>query len=237
MIIRGAARLISLTLPTHKWYYAAFTFTKKYANLKSFSNKRLNSINHASKLNALLSILTSTGKPFAIPIKANGVEVLQTPRPNGLVLCSVHIPLIQVSARYLVEQGLAPDAVIVKHPLNGDAYPLLGISVSIPVIYSGTGVLLKAKSFLKRGKRLIVLADYDVGSECYSPNIFYLADNLKVDIIYFFARLQPDGYVEVSFLQAPDIDNKDGCILKSRISVLNNYRNNILDIEQGFNIQ
>ena len=72
---------------------------------------------------------------------------------------------------------------------------------------------------------------------CYSPNIFYLADNLKADIIYFFARLQPDGYVEVSFHKAPDIAHKEGCILKSRISALNDYRNNILNIEQDFNIK
>ena len=237
MVLKGIANLITSYANPDKWYCLSYQFTKQYAKLKPLPDNNLTKINSAIKLDALLWLLSETGQQFPIPVKINGLELFNKPRPNGLILCSAHMPLLPVALRTLVENEIKLDALIIKPIVKDNRYPLFGINYGIPVINNSPSVLLKAKTVLKNSGIVIALADEDTGYKKFSPNIFHLAQKLQSDMIYFFSELKPDGTIEVSFHEAPKIANEDGDLAKLRISTLNDYRNKIFNIQQNFVIE
>jgi len=235
MVLKGIAKLIGLTSPQN-WYPASYKFTKRYSRLKPHPDKKLTKINAAIKLDALLRLLSVNEKSFLIPTKVKGLEVFNKPRPNGLLLCSAHMPLLPVALRALAENNIILNALILKPVVKNNRYPLFGIDYKIPVINNGPNVLLKAKNILQNGGIVIALADEDTGYNNYSPNVFRLAEKINTELVYFFSELKPDGHIEVSFFEAPT-NAHSGNLTTSRISALNNYRNKIFDIQQDFVIE
>ncbi|GAB3783235.1 hypothetical protein GCM10028818_40780 [Spirosoma horti] len=212
-ILKSSAITITHVLPQSKWYRAAYmasgvlakasdlvvtisgipTFTreqKKYKNTVA--------INHAIKLNYFLAVMTHGGKPFPIPILAQGIEVLRKPRPKGVILCSTHIPLVKVALRHLMEHNFKPTLALAADPGVINSISVWGVTEKVAAARTGPYVLQKAKTVLQDGGSIVVLVDKVLGGE-YSPNIFRLAEKINADVVFFDAALQDDGIIKVRF--------------------------------------
>ncbi|GAB4017626.1 hypothetical protein GCM10028808_49550 [Spirosoma migulaei] len=195
------ANIITVVFPPKRWYKAAYLASGMLAFLRpqeKYTYKNTLAISRAGKLNGLLAIMTRKGKPFPIPVLAQGLELFLKHRPNGLILCSTHIPLSKVALRYLIEQGFKPTVAIAGNPGVIDSIAVWGSIEKIPAIRTGPFVLQKSKSVLQQGGTVVVLVDKLLGGP-YSPNIFILGEKLNSDIIFFNAALQNDGTIVVNF--------------------------------------
>ncbi|TFF39744.1 hypothetical protein [Mucilaginibacter psychrotolerans] len=148
-----------------------------------------------------MSLLTRKNIAFPIPVIAKGFELFAKERPCGIMLCSVHLPLVKVAIRYLVENGYAPKAAIAGAHHQITAVALWGSTQTIPAIATGPTVLIKMRTILLEGATMVVLVDGAYG-ESISPNTFLLANQLNADIVFFLAELLPGGTIEVSFYES-----------------------------------
>ncbi|WP_461133922.1 hypothetical protein [Spirosoma lituiforme] len=205
-ISRFSAITITRIFPQSKWYRIAYVVSgilAKGTGMLTFMRKPKKykdtvAIDHAFKLNHFLSVMTQGGKPFPIPTFAQGIELFRKPRPNGVVLCSTHIPLSKVAARHLIEHNFMPTIALAADPTLINCISIWGITEKVPAVRTGSHVLQKAKTVLKEGGSVVALVDKTLG-EVYSPNIFRLAEKINADIIFFDAALQPDGIIKVRF--------------------------------------
>jgi hypothetical protein len=152
-------------------------------------------------LNSILSLLTRTKKPFAIPIKVTGIDVFKKSRAGGVLLCSLHLPLSKVALRCLLENGIKLDVAIAADHHLAPSVAVWGITEVIPAIDTGSSVLIKAKSILGKKGTVVALVDKVLGLSV-SPNSFLLAHKLKAQVIYFLSELMADGTIAVSFLES-----------------------------------
>lgn len=212
-ILKSSAITITHVFPQTEWYRAAYVVSGMLAkvsdmlptvsgipSLKRKAKKYKNTvaINHAVKLNYLLAVMTHGGKPFPIPILAQGIELFRKPRPNGVILCSTHLPLGKVALRHLMEQNFKPTLALAADPGLINVISVWGITEKMAAARTGPHVLQKAKTVLQNGGSVVVLVDKELG-EVYSPNVFRLAEKITADIIYFDAALQDDGIIKVRF--------------------------------------
>ncbi|MVM35226.1 hypothetical protein GO755_34710 [Spirosoma sp. HMF4905] len=198
------ALAITTLFPLKNWYIVAYAVSGVMSYLyKPQKNKYTNTwaINHAYRLNGLLAVMTRKGRSFPMPVHGRGEELFFKQRPNGLVLCSTHIPLSKVALRYLMECGFKPTVAIVGDPSVQDSIAVWGSLEKIPAIHTGSFVLQKAKRILQQGGSVVALVDHHLGDP-YSPNIFRLAEKLNSDIVFFDAALQKDGTVDVRFRES-----------------------------------
>jgi hypothetical protein len=190
--------MLTLVLPTKFWYRAAYRTSRLLAPFASSSPPE------PHILNRILGFMTRTQRPFPIPWKAIGREVLfNTGNPGGVVLCSAHVPLIKVAARAIMEMGYGPTAAIASHPGADGCIGLPGLTERLPVFKTSPTVLLTTRTTLKQRGAVLLLVDTKLG-EAYSPNILRLARRTGARVVFFFAKLQPDGHIEVSFKNPPD---------------------------------
>lgn len=238
MLSTIVAKLIMLLLPADKWYKAAFIMSKYYAYVTGPPDERSkNSFRKTQsvKLDTLLFTMASGAKPpliFPIPVRGKGEALLMKSRPNGLLICSVHIPLVIIAMRYLVELGLIPDAILVKSlpKYNDDGYiHIFGTSARIPTILIDSTVLIKVRGILRRGGIVVVLVDENLSAGNYSPNVFRLAEKLNSDMVYSLVKLQPNGSIEATMFEFPDAASaeEDGVALK--INALSEQVTNLLN--------
>ena len=238
MLSTIVAKLIMLLFPAKKWYKAAFIMSKYYAYIMGPPEERSkNSFRKTQsvKLDTLLFTMGSGAKTplvFPIPVRIRGEELLTKNRPNGLLICSVHIPLVIIAMRGLVELGVLPDAILVKSLPNysDDGYiHIFGTSARIPTILIDSTVLIKVRGILRRGGTVIVLVDENLSAGNYSPNVFRLAEKLNSDMIYSLVKLQPNGSIEANILEFPNAVSaeEDGVALK--INALSEQVTNLLN--------
>ncbi len=215
------------------WYFVAFRFTGIISRYKTspYLNEKSLGIKHANLLNSLLSLLTRTRQPFPILIKAEGTGLLMEDRGTGLILCSLHIPLIKVALRHLIENGIIPDVAIAADPEKKGTIAAWGITETIPCIATGPFVLNRAKSVLQKNGFLVALLDSVLGREI-SPNILTLGNKLKAQVLFILAELTPGGYINVTFVRADANGSNDGEKAQNQIlglqrhidAILANYR-------------
>lgn len=184
-------------------------------------------INHAVRLNHFLAVMTHTGKPFPIPIFAQGIEIFRKPRPNGLILCSTHIPFTKVAVRHLMEHNIKPTLALAADPTLINCISIWGITEKVAAVRTGSHVLQKAKTVLQKGGSVVVLVDKTLG-EAYSPNVFRLAEKINSDIIFFDAALQPDGVIKVSFYESKWNGYNHVNSIQQQLNELYQYTSNIL---------
>ena len=203
-IKKHIARTIIVLFPRSKWYKAAHTIAgmlARWREQEKYKYKNTVAMSHAGKLNGLLALMTRTGKPFPIPVRAQGLDLFFKPRPHGLILCSTHIPLSKVALRHLMEQGFTPTLALAANPGVINSVAVWGSIEKIPAIRTGPFVLQKTKRVLEQGGSIVVLVDRELGGP-YSPNIFRLAEKINTDIVFFGAVLRQDGVVDVSFRES-----------------------------------
>ncbi len=214
-----SVHVITCLLAPSEWYWITYKLTRftAYASIhKSFMYTNTYELTRAYKLNEMLALFTRKDRYFPIPIKAKGLDVFNKPRPNGLILCSVHIPLSKVALRHLIEAGLQPSVAIAANPGVVDSIAVWGIREKIPAIRTGSFVLNRAKTILKQQGTVVALVDKELGSE-FSPNLFKLAHRVQADIVFFMAELLPNGYVEVSYYESQFAGPEQNVIIKKQM--------------------
>ncbi|GAB3333723.1 hypothetical protein GCM10027299_41510 [Larkinella ripae] len=229
MLSRIAAKFITLTLPTEKWFGTAFTLTRYFSYFIESPEERLkNSFRkvQSAKLDTLMSAIRASSPPlteFPVPIKVQGAELLKEKYPNGLVVCSIHMPLVLLSVRLLIERGLIPDAILVKNvPKDGYLY-VTGTKIRIPALFTDHYILVKVRSILRKGGIVIILVD-DISKEAtYFPNIFRLVNKLNSDLILTLVKLQGDGYIEGRIFDLPDTSSDEEENIKSKFDALHKH--------------
>ena len=212
-LLKSSAIAITRIFPQSEWYRAAYVVSGMIAKASNMlatvsgipyfmrePKKYINTvaIDHAVKLNFLLAVMTHGGKPFPIPILAQGIDLFYKPRPNGVILCSTHIPLVKVALRHLMENNIKPTLAVAYEPGAFNTISVWGITDKIAAARTGPYVLQKVRTVLQKGEAIVVLVDKKLG-DVYSPNVFRLAEKINADIIFFDAALQQDGKVKVGF--------------------------------------
>jgi hypothetical protein len=157
-------------------------------------------------MQSTLRHLVALGRPFPIPTSDKNLEVFLEARknPNGIVLCSVHLPFIRLVFRHLVELGVPPTAVVADEgALTNGALPVWGLAESIPGFIANRSVLVKVRNILRRGGVIATLIDTNLGDPVHC-NIFRLIQSTGARLVFVVTELQPDGVIMVEFFAPPD---------------------------------
>ncbi|ADB38305.1 hypothetical protein [Spirosoma linguale] len=164
-LFRSILRLLAITItfiyPQSEWYRVAYVVSGMLAKVsdmlvtvagvptfmrKPKKYKDTVAINHAVKLNYFLAVMTHGGKPFPIPTLAQGLELFRKPRPNGVILCSTHIPLAKVAIRHLMEHDFKPTLALAADPGVINRISVWGITEKVAAARTGSLMTSPQKS-------------------------------------------------------------------------------------------
>ena len=99
--------------PTKRWYeivYIISNYTKIFF-INQTNKNHAKERRRADQINKLLSLLTRSQREFPIPYS---FEYLELPKSTkGIILCSVHLPLLKVAVKSCLEKGIPIDYALV----------------------------------------------------------------------------------------------------------------------------
>jgi hypothetical protein len=196
------ATIIAVFFSKKRWYKVLVfitAFTKFKLLVKRKQNMSLRFL-QAVQVNAILSLLTRTKKPFPIAYNIDGTDALS--HTSGLIICTVHLPLIKVGIRAVLDQKYIIDAAIVAESLPDNQIGFWGITQKVPAFSRDRFVLLKAKSILNKNGVILLMIDNGDNSY-YSPNVMHLCQLTKSKVVFLFAELNREGVVDVNIVNAP----------------------------------
>lgn len=196
------ATIIATLFSEKRWYKVSLfiiTFTKFKLWLKRDQDMPLRLL-QAIQVNCILSLLTRTKRPFPIEYKMTGTDALVD--TSGLIICTVHLPLVKVGVRAILDQKHRIDAAIVANPLPDSLIGFWGITQKIPALLKDRFVLLKAKSILNKKGVILLMIDNNDNSH-YSSNIMHLCRLTKSKIVFLFAELNQQGVVDANIINPP----------------------------------
>ena len=167
-------------------------------------------------MNTWLGDLVSLQRPFPIPIKTKGADVVfdACANPKGMVICSVHLPLVNLILLPLVDMGHPPTAVVSgKTELINQKSPLWGRGDGLPAVVRSRNVLLKVRTILRHGGSVAALVDGGLGGSI-NPNMFRMIRLTEAQLVFVIPELQPNGEVLIEYFAPPDpFCNTDESIL------------------------
>ncbi len=202
---RLSAYLIVVCLPQKRWYNAAYntsfflSFFSKQVLLGNFSH----SYQRAFSLNRLLSLITRTGKPYAIPISIIGIEHLKE-QQHGLVICTTHLPLVKAGVGALLDNDFIIDAALAALPSGNGLMSFWGTSKLVQSLKTDSSVLLKTKTIIK--EKGCILAMIDSGQELWkpiSPNLLHFCGKVGSRVVFLFVTLTEKRSVAVRAVPPP----------------------------------
>ena len=203
---RLSAYLIAVLLPQKHWYMAAY----RVCSFMSYFSKQVIIGNlpyryqKAFSLNRLLSLITRTGKSYPIPIIFTGKEHL-LPNNEGLIICSVHLPLVKAGVGILLDEGLFVDVALAALPSESGVMPFWGTSKLVKSLKTDANVLLKIKSILKEKGN--VLAMIDSGKyllwKSISPNMMHFCGKVGSRVVFLFVSLTDNHVLNASIVSPP----------------------------------
>ncbi len=201
IISKLIAVCIFTLFPKRQWYKMVFgvSYISRFIIKLTTINKNSLGLVRANNINRLLALLTRSGKSFPIPYRITGETQIE--HSSGLILCTVHLPLVKVAIMAFMKSHHV-DAVIVGSPTIDNKMGVWGVTERIPVLLSDSSVLLKTKSILAKNGTVVLMVDKDLMGE-FSPNIMRLCGKLGAKVMFFFAELKPDGTIDTPFIQAP----------------------------------
>jgi hypothetical protein len=157
-------------------------------------------------LDSWLLRMTSVRPSCPIPVRAKGGEIVSeaSRNPQGMLLCSAHLPLANACLQSLVEMNCCPSAVVVQSSvLTEGRYRVWGSGRRVPGIASDGLVLVRVRSVLRRGGSVAVLVDNHF-CESYSSHVFELSRAVGAQVVFMIPELQPDGQILVEYSLPPD---------------------------------
>jgi hypothetical protein len=199
------AHLIAFLLPEKLWYPVAYQLTCALTAFTrpiiAWTPQRKNWL-----LYGWLKLFLHYERPFPIPIRTLGEEVVKEARtnPGGMLVVSVHLPLGIFILRSLVEIGCPPTAVIAHGDLlkNG-AFPIWGTVDGLPGLATDGNVLVKTRRILRHGGSIGAMIDAQLG-EPISTNILRLLRFIGARMVFALVDLHPSGEIVVKFYNPPD---------------------------------
>jgi hypothetical protein len=207
------ARTVGFVFPPRLWYQALyrscvlqgplFRLLFAFPPLRNDPRRRLIV---TWLMQSTLRHLVALGRPFPIPTSDKNLEVFLEARrnPNGVVLCSVHLPFIRLALRHLLELGVPPSAVVADEgALTNRALPVWGMAETIPGFVANRNVLVKVRNILRQGGVVATLIDTNLGDPLHC-NIFRLIQSIGARLVFFATELQPNGVIMVEFFAPPD---------------------------------
>jgi hypothetical protein len=194
---------------------------------KPFRSKK-NSIGflRAQDLNSFLALMTREQKYFHIPYTVSGLEYLND--DCGIILCSVHVPLVKVALRGLIEHEIDISAAIVGLPPASNTMSVWGITGKIPIIARNPFSLLKAKKVLEQKGKVVVMID-NAKTNVYSPNIMKLCGKIDAKVVFFFAELNAQNAIDTYFIEAPFSHCRNEEEIKENLLFLRKKHDEILE--------
>ena len=170
-LFHGAALGIALVLPERLWYPAVLRVSRLQAlilrpliAISPYREDRRRQMIVSWLLNSWLRQLSTLGRSFPIPILTQGEEAILDAGcvPNGTVICSVHLPLVHLILRSLVDINHPPTAVLAgETEVRNGRIPIWGADVELPGVVTDRNVLLKVRKSLRRGGTVVALVDTD----------------------------------------------------------------------------
>ena len=235
----AAGRCIASLLPERFWYPAVLRISLLQAillrpliALSPYRNDLRRHIIVSWLLNSWLRQLSNLRRPFPIPIRTKGEEALIDARSNpyGILICSVHLPLVHLILRSLAEMNRLPAAVVAgQTEMRNQRIPLWGLEGELPGIVPGPNVLLRVQRELRRGGAVFALVDADLG-DSIRPNLFRLVRIAEARAVFAIPELLPNGEILVEFSVPPD----PSCL--SDPSILANMRALHVQLERIFQV-
>ena len=211
-MFNAAARLIAL-LPPRLWYSAIFRICVLQASmirpliaLSPYRKDGRRQVIVAWLLNSWLRQLAALRKPFPIPIRSQGSELIleASAHPSGLVICSAHLPLVHLILTSIVTlQQTLSGVVAGETEMRGGRIPLWGLSEDATGIVSDWSVLLRMRRILGQGGTVFALVDTYLG-QTLRPNILRLVQRVEARVVFAFAELMPNGEILVEYFAPPD---------------------------------
>ncbi|MGB6193259.1 MAG: hypothetical protein WBF42_12395 [Terracidiphilus sp.] len=168
---------------------------------------------------------------FPVPTRCKNIEALVEAQgnPGGTVLCSVHLPLVKLLLRHMVDSGIPPTAVVADRSLIHDGrIGVWGSEQSLPGLIADKNVLFRTRHVLKTGGLIATLVDVDLGNPV-NCNLFRFIRSTGARMVFFTTALQPDGAVMVEFFAPPD----PFCLSdESVLANLQSLQNRVIEILQ-----
>ncbi len=220
MPLSRQARIVAAIVPPRHWYSIAIAAGRLHARLAQLLGfKDLGRRERTMRENWVCD-LTEHGA-FPIPYRVVGAECLVRTEgdSNGLLYCSVHIPMILAGIRALEELG-APPALIIAGPgkirADGRMYPF-GLGVGWPAVRAGARGMLAARSAFRKGQIVGSLLDVDTGGPL-SPNLLRLAGKMGVRTVLLLSEVDENNVVIFTLVSpqcaVPDTEEKVQAVLK-----------------------
>jgi lauroyl/myristoyl acyltransferase len=157
-------------------------------------------------MNTWLIQLAALDRAFPIRIRSVGADAVHEAKTNaqGMVICSVHLPLINLILRPLVDLGLPPTAVVADQAaLVEGKSALWGTLDGLPGLATDANVLLKVRNILRRGGSVAALIDTNLGDNL-NPNMFRLVRSVGARVVFALAELLPSGEIQIEYFAPPD---------------------------------
>lgn len=222
-----AGRSIASLLPERFWYPTVLRISQLQAlllrpliALSPYRNDPRRHIIVSWLLNSWLRQLSTQGRPFPIPLRTKGEEAIIDAynNPNGVIICSVHLPLVHLILRSLAEMNRPPAAVVAgQKEMRNQKIPLWGLERELPGIVPSPNVLLRLQKELRRGGAVFALVDTDLG-DSIRPNLFRLVRIAEARSVFAIPKLLPNGNILIEYSLPPD----PSCL--SDPSILSNMR-------------
>lgn len=228
---RLSAYLIVVCFPQRKWYHVAY----KVSFVLSIFSKQVLLRNHSHKyqmafgLNRLLSLITRAGKPYYVPVNIKGRE-FTSKQENGLIICTVHLPLMKAGVGALLDEGFILDAALAALPTNTELMAFWGTTKVVKSLKTDSKVLLKTKSIVKEGG--CVMAMIDSGQDIWkpiSPNLLHFCGKVGSKTVFLFVSLDKNATVNVKFIPPPYPFCKTEEEVALNVEFMRKERNSILE--------
>jgi hypothetical protein len=182
-------------------------------------------------LNAWLRELTALQRPFPISIRARGIEEIldACANPNGMVLCSFHLPLIHLALRPLVDIGRPQTAVVSgEEGLTNSKFPVPGLGDGLPAVVFDSHVLFKVRRILHQGGLIAALVDTGPFGDI-RLNIFRLIRSVGAQLVFTVVGLDPDGEILVEYFAPPDPFCRSDESISANLQALKNRVDQVLE--------
>jgi hypothetical protein len=213
LYFRLTVRLFSSILPPRFWYAAVFRFSQFHALLlrpllaaSPYRRDNRRPLMDAWLLHAWLRPMIELEKPFPIPIRSVNSQLVGNARsnPRGLVVCSVHLPLVNFLLRSLVDIGQTPTAVVAAgDEQRNRRSPVWGLATEVPALDEDRNVWMAVRSILRSGGSVGALVDRALGHPI-NPELFRFIRLAGARVVFAIVELQRDGSILVDYFEPPD---------------------------------
>ncbi len=215
--------------PTKYWYSIAYNIANIFSTISRkalWSNWSIK-FQRAQRLNRLLSFFTRSGRPFDIPLKITGLELLDN-TTNGVAICSVHLPLIKVGIRAILDSGFQIDAMIAAKSSPDGKMAFWGTNKRVPIIPTiNASVLIKTRSILKNNGCTTLMIDTHFGRPL-SPNMLRFCGKTGTKVVFLLAELLDDHSVAIQLIAPPFPYCEDEDKVFKNLTELDRLRSEIL---------